>query len=352
MRAAVYHGAEDVRIESIPEPGEPGPDEVLLRVLRAAICGTDASEYAHGPRLVPLTVPHPGSGRVGPIVLGHEFVGRVEAVGENVAGIYPGDRVVPGAGVSCGTCPWCAAGRTNLCSGYYTLGLQADGGLAELALSPARICLPVPDACSDDAAAMAQPLAVALHAIRRGSLEPGYAVVVIGIGGIGGFILAAAKARGAAPLIAVDVDETRLQLARSLGADHVLDARAGGVAARIRDLTGGEGAAAVIEASGAESSPAAAVAATRRGGQVVIVGLQAAPRALDLCDMALREVNLTSTLAHVCDVDLPEALELLAGSGLATTMLDRVIGLDALVDEGLVPLVAGTARGKIVVDPA
>ena len=210
----------------------------------------------------------------------------------------------------------------------------------------------MPDTCSDDAAAMAQPLAVALHAVRRGSLEPGDAVVVMGIGGIGGFILAAAKARGAAPLIAVDVDDTRLELARSLGADQVIDARAGGVAARIRDLTGGEGAAAVIEASGAASSPAAAVGATRRGGQVVLVGLQAAPRALDLCNMALREVNLTSTLAHVCDVDLPEALELLAGSDLATTMLDRVIGLDALVDEGLVPLVAGTACGKIVVDPA
>ena len=157
--------------ESIPEPGEPGAGEVLLRVLRASICGTDASEYAYGPRLVPLTIPHPGSGRVGPVVLGHEFIGRVVAVGEDVDGIRPGDRVVPGAGVSCGSCPWCTAGRTNLCAGYYTLGLQADGGLAEARALPARICLPVPDACGDDAAAMAQPLAVALHAVRRGSLS-------------------------------------------------------------------------------------------------------------------------------------------------------------------------------------
>jgi (R,R)-butanediol dehydrogenase / meso-butanediol dehydrogenase / diacetyl reductase len=330
-----------VRIEAVPEPEEPGPGEVLLRVARAAICGTDAAEYAHGPHLVP---------RGRPTVLGHEFVGRIEAVGPGVRGFGVGERVVSGAGVSCGVCRWCAAGRTNLCARYYTLGLQADGGLAEYVLTPARICRPVPAACSDDAAAMAQPLAVALHAARRGSVGVGDAVAVIGAGGIGAFIVAAAKARGAAPLIAVDVDERRLEVARSLGADHVVDARTGRAAEEIRALTGGDGADVVVEASGAEPSPAAAIAAARRGGQVVVVGLQAAPRPLDLLDMALREVNLTSTVAHVCDVDLPEALELLAGTDLAATVLDRVIGLDALVEDGLIPLVEGTARGKILVE--
>jgi (R,R)-butanediol dehydrogenase / meso-butanediol dehydrogenase / diacetyl reductase len=352
MRAAVYHGAGDVRIESVPEPADPAAGEVLLRVARAAICGTDASEYAHGPRLVPLTLPHAGSGHVGPLVLGHEFVGRVEAVAPDVDGLRPGDRVVSGAGVYCGSCAWCSVGRTNLCARYYTLGLQADGGLAEYVLSPARICHVVADDCGDDAAAMAQPLAVALHAARRGAIAPGDAVAVIGVGGIGSFVVAAAKARGAAPLIAVDVDERRLDVARSLGADHLLDARAGGVVSAIRDLTGGEGAAVVIEASGAEPSPAAAVAATRRGGRMVLVGLQAAPRALDLADLTLREVDITSTVAHVCDVDLPGALELLAGSDLAATVIDRVIGLDVVVEEGLIPLAAGAARGKILVDPS
>ena len=170
MRAAVYHGAGDVRVESVSAPGDPGPGELLLAPRMGAICGTDASEFAHGPHMIPLHQPHPGSGCVGPLVLGHEFVARVEAVGAGVEGIAVGDRVVSGAGVSCGECAWCRAGRTNLCASYYTLGLSAPGGLADLVTSPASICHAVPAAVADEAAAMAQPLAVAIHALDRGGV--------------------------------------------------------------------------------------------------------------------------------------------------------------------------------------
>src|SRR6478735_7361426 len=161
MRAAVFHGPRDVRIEAVADP-TPSAGEVVLEVTRAAICGTDAAEWDHGPVLC----------RSG-VVLGHEFVGRVADVGANVAGLGVGDRVVSGAGISCGLCTWCRRGRTNLCAEYRTLGLQVDGGLAEYVTSPAAICRPVPDACDDDAAAMAQPLAVALHALSRVAQAPG-----------------------------------------------------------------------------------------------------------------------------------------------------------------------------------
>ncbi len=352
MRAAVYHGPRDVRIEDVPEPGEPGPGELLLEVTRAAICGTDSAEYAHGPHLIPLKQQHPGSGHVGPLVLGHEFTGRVIAVGPGAEGLAVGQRLVPGAGVWCGTCRWCAAGRTNLCARYYTLGLQRDGGLAELALAPARICHAVPDGCPDDAAAMGQPLAVALHAVRRGKVGEDESVAVLGVGGIGAFIVAAAKARGASPLIAVDVKGERLETARRLGADHVVDARSGGAARTIAELTGGDGADVVVEASGVKDAAATAAAAVRRGGRVVLVGLPAGPQRLNLSELTLREVNLTTTVAHVCDIDLPEAIEILASTPLASTVLDRIIPLDALVEEGLVALADGSASGKILVDPA
>ena len=104
-----------------------------------------------------------------------------------------GDRVVSGAGVSCGTCEWCRAGRINLCAAYYTLGLHANGGLAERVATPAAICCRVPDDCTDDAAAMAQPLAVALHALSRVAQRAGDSVAVIGAGGIGSFIVAGAS---------------------------------------------------------------------------------------------------------------------------------------------------------------
>jgi (R,R)-butanediol dehydrogenase/meso-butanediol dehydrogenase/diacetyl reductase len=172
VKAAVFHGPRDVRIESVPKPPAPRNGEVVLEVIRAAICGTDAAEWDHGPILC-----RPG------VVLGHEFVGRVTDVGSDVTGLRVGDRVVSGAGISCGQCAWCLSGRTNLCAEYRTLGLQVDGGLAEYVTSPAAICRSVPEACDDDAAAMAQPLAVALHALSRVAQRPEDAVAVIGPSG-------------------------------------------------------------------------------------------------------------------------------------------------------------------------
>ena len=336
----MYRGPGALAIESVAEPGPPGAAEVLIAVSRAAICGTDASEWAHGPVLA-----RP------PVILGHEFTGTVVAAGAQVSGVAIGDRVVSGAGVSCGACGWCLAGRTNLCADYQTLGFQRDGGLAGFVISPAAICRPVPPGLSDDAAATAQPCAVALHAVRRSGLVRGQSCAVIGIGGIGAFILAAAAAAGASPLIALDIDEDRLARALALGAHVVEDVRGGSIETAVARATGGEGADVVIEASGAAQSPAAAIAATRRGGRVLLVGLQAAPRSIDLLALAVREIEITTTVAHVCDVDLPEALALLDSSGLADVVIDRVIDLGDLVAAGIEPLAHGLARGKIVVAP-
>jgi (R,R)-butanediol dehydrogenase / meso-butanediol dehydrogenase / diacetyl reductase len=340
MRAAVYHGPGDIRIESVADPGSPAPAELVLQVRRAAICGTDSSEWAHGPL---LTKP--------PVVLGHEFVGTVIDAGSDTDGIEVGARVACGAGISCGECAWCRAGRTNLCARYTTLGLQLDGGLAEYVTAPAQICRPVPEALTDDAAATAQPLAVALHAVRRSGVQKGQSCAVIGAGGVGAFVVAAAAARGASPLIAIDIDDDRLATAGRIGADVVRDARGAHLAELILAETGGEGADVVIEASGAPHAPAAALSAARRGGRVLLIGLQSAPRELDLFSFTVREVDLVTTLAHVCDVDLPESLDLLASSDVADVVIDRVIPLEHLVDEGIRPLAEGTARGKIVVAP-
>jgi (R,R)-butanediol dehydrogenase/meso-butanediol dehydrogenase/diacetyl reductase len=350
MRAAVFHGAGDVRIEAVAAPGEPGPGEVLIAPSMAAICGTDASEYAHGPHMIPLHTRHPGSGHVGPLVLGHEFVGRVEALGDGVESVAVGDRVVSGAGVSCGECAWCRAGRTNLCASYYTLGLSAPGGLADQVISPASILVGVPDEVNDVGAAMAQPLAVAIHALDRGGVGPGMTVAVLGIGGIGGFLIGAASTRELRRLIAVDVDPNKLALAEALGADDAIDARGTDVAAAIREATAGEGADVVIEASGVPANPSVAIHATRRGGQVVIVGLQADPPPVDIFDAALREVDLIATVAHICDSNLPASLAVLAQTELAGEVLGEVVPMTSLVEDAIAPLAAGTAPGKMVVE--
>ena len=328
MKAAVFHGPRDVRIENVSDPERPAAHEVVLEVTRAAICGTDSSEWDHGPILC-----RPG------VVLGHEFVGRVTDLGNEVDGLRAGDRVVSGAGISCGRCAWCLRGRTNLCAEYRTLGLQVDGGLADYVSSPASICRPVPQACDDDAAAMAQPLAVALHALSRIAQRSDDAVAVIGTGSGG-------------PPSAIDVDASRLTTASALGATETADAAGRDLSELLLELSDGVGFDVVIEASGNPQAPAGAIAGARRGGRVLLVGLHGAPREIDLTRMILREVDVFTTVAHVCDSDLPAALELLATSDVAAVTAGPRIPLEALVEEGLRPLAERRAAGKILVTPS
>lgn len=341
MRAAVYHGRGDVRVESVPDPVDPAPGWVLLSVRRAALCGTDVAEWAHGP--------HVTSGV--PLVIGHEFVGDVVGVGAGVSTLRSGDRVVSGAGVSCGTCPWCRDGRTNLCRTYRTLGQSLDGGLAEYVLAPASSAHRVPAALGDDAAAMAQPCAVAVHAVRRAGVRAGDTVAVLGVGGIGAFVVAAARADGAERVIAVDIHPRRLDHARAAGADDAIDASGRDLADALLAATGPDGAHVVVEATGRREAVAAAIRGTRRGGRVVLLGLPSEPPTVDVTSLVVREIDLLTSAAHVADTDLPAALRLLAAGDLAGALVARVIGLEEVVSGGLAPLRDGRVHGKVIVDP-
>ncbi len=350
MRAAVYYGQRDVRLQEMPDPGAPGPGEVVLRVLACSICGTDVSKYLHGPIMVPLHARHPASGHVGPTILGHEFVGRIVAVGEG-ASLTEGQRVVPGAGSWCGACRWCLEGRPNLCVSYYVFGLHTHGGLARFVRVPAQMCHVVPERCPDAWAAMAQPCAIALHAARRSGAHPGDTVVLIGVGAIGSFILAALRAIGVTSIIALDVEVERFATAMHLGATHAFPVRGDAMAlsSAIRNVTDGLGADVVIEASGAPSATLLALSLVRRGGRVLQVGLPTEPVPLPLRQFTVPEIDLITTNGHVCDTDLPQALTLLATTDLASTIVDRIIPLDALVNEGLLALAERRARGKVIV---
>jgi len=286
------------------------------------------------------------------VVLGHEFVGRVVDVGSGVESLRAGDRVVSGAGISCGRCRWCLEGRTNLCADYRTLGLEVDGGLAEYVTTPAAICHPVPETCSDDAAAVTQPLAVALHALSRVAQRPEEAVAVIGVGGIGSFIVAGACRRAVGGhVVAIDIEDERLAIASALGAGATADANGHDLTELLLELSDGVGFDVVIEASGAPDAPSAAIAGARRGGRVLLVGLHSAPRELDLTPMIVREVDIFTTVAHVCDSDIPAALDLLAQSDVASVTAGPLIPLEALVEEGLRPLAERRTGGKILVSP-
>src|SRR5579872_2104401 len=166
MRAAVYHGARDIRIEEVPQP-EPPSGEILVRVHAGGICGTDASEFVAGPKMYPIDARHPMTGHSGPMIPGHEFSGRVEAIGEYVhTDLEPGDLVTTGASIWCGICAQCRAGRTSICGWHATLGLHRNGGFAEFVSVPAHILFRA-DPLSPDVAALTQPMAIAAHAVKR-----------------------------------------------------------------------------------------------------------------------------------------------------------------------------------------
>jgi (R,R)-butanediol dehydrogenase / meso-butanediol dehydrogenase / diacetyl reductase len=351
MKALVLHAAGDARIEERPDPAPPGPGDVTLTVVRAGLCGTDASEYAAGPVMTPLAKRHPASGVEGPVVLGHEFIGVVEDAGSSVSNVAVGDRVAAGAGVWCGTCAWCRRGQTNLCASYWTFGLSADGGLTERITVPAAMLHPVAPHVSDDNAALAQPLAVGMHAVDRSRIRPGDVVVVHGAGAIGSFIVAGAVAAGAAAVIAVDVDPGRLEVARQLGATYTVDAREDDPLEAVQELTDNALADVTVEASGLADGMSRVQRLTRRGGTVLLVGLPKKEVSFNALDLILREIDVMTTVAHVCDRNLPAALALLAERDLASLLVEQVVPLERAVEEALVPMAAGAARGKLLVEP-
>lgn len=346
MRAAVLHAPHDLRIENRPDP-EPGEGEVVVQVSRNGMCGTDVTEFTKGPLMVPLETPHPNSGHVGPTVLGHEFIGTVVAAGSG-AERWHGLRVASGAGVSCGACAWCHRGRTNLCAHYYTLGLSTDGGLAEYVRVPTSTLKPIPSALPDDDAVLAQPLAVGLHAVQRSGVQPGDTVLLLGAGAIGSFVLAGLRGHDGR-VVAVDIDKSRLDTAEILGATETRLIEPDDATEALRDLVP-DGADVVIESSGVPGAAQRALVLAARGGSVLLVGLTKPPQPIALAEFVLREVDVRTTVAHVCDSDLPAALELLSDRPLSSVLVDRVVGLDGVAD-GLSAMADGTAAGKVVVDP-
>lgn len=348
MKAAVYYGPRDVRIEQRAVP-HAGAGEVIVRVTRSGMCGTDGSEWKAGPLIFPVGKTHPVSKHHGPLVLGHEFIGEIAEIGPDVSGWELGTRVASGAGISCAECARCLEGRTNLCRSYVTLGLNRDGGMAEFVATPVSTLERIPESLSDDAAALAQPLSVGLHAARRSRAQSGDTVVLIGAGAIGTFVLAGLRHLTDVTLVIVDFDGPQLQRARRLGADVTVPVDEATDAA-VRAIIGESGADVVIEASGAPGQIDRAAAWTRQGGTLLQVGLPAKPQEVNIHPIVMNEISIETTLAHVCAADLGEALEILQSSQLAAELLEGIHPLSALAEQ-LDLLVAGEIRGKVLFDP-
>ena len=347
MRAAVLHDILDLRVEDFPKPSVLGPDDVLVHVKYNGLCGTDASEYAKSSTMVPLKTPHPNSKHVGATILGHEFIGTVVEAGSNAQEML-GKRIACGAGVSCGQCLRCIEGRTNLCDHYYTLGLSVHGGLAEYVVAPKVICVPIPDDVSDESAALTQPLAVGIHGVRRAGVKRGDQVILLGVGAIGSFVCVALQSYGV-KVLAMDISQQRLDVATQLGADNTILITPDITPAEIKAMfpTGGD---VVFETSGAPGAAARGLALTKRGGTLMLMGLNKTPQDFPFTDAVLREVVLQTTVAHVCKDDMPDALALLASGTVAKLLTDQIYSLENIA-EAFTALTSGKANGKILVTP-
>ncbi|HLF42606.1 MAG TPA: alcohol dehydrogenase catalytic domain-containing protein [Acidimicrobiia bacterium] len=337
MRAMVYRGPGDVRLEEMPDPIA-GPGELLIDVATVGICGTDVAEYMDEPRFFPIAERHPHSGHLGPTIPGHEFSGVVAAVGPEVEDFAIGDLVASGAGVSCGACGPCRRGATNMCVAYWTVGLHANGAMAEMVAVPASCCLNVSDyGIAPDVAALAQPMSIAVHACRRGRLSGDDVVLVMGSGGIGSFLTFCASAQGAA-VTAVDLDPGRLEMAKALGASRTIDASQLG---DLEDLLMDDERrpTLVFECTAAPDPLELAVRTVADNGRVVVVGHQPRRLEFDFKLLTFGEKEMIGTMAHVFATDFSQAVELVnrrpeVWEHLAPT----VHPLEDLVTAGLLPM--------------
>lgn len=259
MKAAILHAPGDLRVEDVPVP-EIGAGEVLVRVMAAGICGSDIGR-------VMVT----GTYRF-PTIPGHEFSGRIEKVGPGVEAFEPGDRVAVAPLMPCGHCESCRAGRFSLCDDYDFMGSRSDGAFAQFLKAPAKNVLKVPQSVSYDAAAAIEPAAIILHGIHRAKIGLGDAVAVVGCGALGFFALQFAALAGARPLIAIDVDEDKLALARKVGADICINPAKEDAVAAVMAATGGRGAAVALECAGSGPGRDLSILVTAKQGRVVLYG--------------------------------------------------------------------------------
>ena len=332
MKALRIHGNKDIRLEDIPGPIL-GDGEARLRITNTSICATDIEEWQYGPLWTQHDGPNPISGQEMPLVLGHEISGHVAELGEGAIGLSVGDRVVVNNVRTCGTCFWCIRGSQATCDSMCVAGLSADGGLAEYMTWPASHLLKLPDNVSDREAPLIEPATVAVHAVRRSGVKVGDNVAVIGCGTVGLLTMQAFRAAGAR-VIAVDVRELSISLAKELGADETINASDSQAHHHLLGMTGGIGPDIVAETAGASETPNMAIEWTRPGGKTVLVGIYSATPKFDFNKIVGPEKTVIGSVA-ASPGDMAATVQLLANGKLSVKeLISAIVPLDRVIEDG------------------
>ncbi|KAG6888647.1 hypothetical protein C0992_007964 [Termitomyces sp. T32_za158] len=330
---AVLYGPKDLRVEQ-RSVWPPAQNQAQVAVVSTGLCGSDLHYYMHGRN---------GDFAVrAPLVLGHEAAGIVTAVGPGVKNLVPGQRVAIEAGVYCRTCDFCTKGRYNLCKSMRFCSSaavfpHADGTLQGRMNHPAFVLHPLPDNCSFEQAALAEPLSVLIHASRRANLSSGQSVLVYGVGAIGLLACAVANSLGASRVVAIDINQTRLDFARTNGfacqtfclppadraktTDEQLRRAKENSQAALAEFGAPAGFDVVFECTGAEPVIQMSVHTAIAGGKVMLIGMGTRNVVLPLSTAALREVDIQGSFRYANTY--PAALALLASGKLKN--VDKLI---------------------------
>lgn len=347
MKVLRWHGAGDIRLSDVPEAHHKA-NEVLIQVAYCGICGSDLHEYQNGPHAIPCAAAHPVSGDQAPLTLGHEFCGKIVAVGDQVCGFQIGDRVAIEPEYRCQQCRYCKAGDYNLCQSMGFIGLMGNGGMAEQVAVPDYMLHPLPDSVSWRQAAVLEPAAVAEHALNQSRLQAGGRCLVIGLGPIGLLLIMLARLRGVEEICAVDVSPERLQKARQLGASQTLDGRADSLLQTLQQLSDG-GYDSVFEAAGSQPTFTLALKAARKGGEVILVGLMG-DVSLDAFDLVNREIRLQTSVGYR-NVYPDLIRHIAAGDFDPSAIVTRTVTLENAIGSGFDALLASKDQIKVLINP-
>jgi (R,R)-butanediol dehydrogenase / meso-butanediol dehydrogenase / diacetyl reductase len=341
MLAARVHGLRDIRIDEVPEPGKPGPSEILVAPRWGGLCGTDVKEYVSPVGSVP-DQPHPLTGACKPLILGHEFSAHVVAVGSAIANVRPGDRVAVMPLHYCGTCPLCLRGDFILCPQKAWLGLSDRwGGFGDLAMVQSYQVTRL-GALTDEQGAVVEPAAVSLNAVLRGGVASGDTVLIVGSGPIGSLAVLASLAAGAARIFVSEPNPKRAAIALQLGAAANLEGERAQHVKQIRDHTNGLGADVAIDCAGKTGTVNLCIESVRPGGVVSVPSVHPGPMEIDIRSVTRKPVSIVGSLGYTQEAWDRTVAMIAAGKYpvervvTSRTPRDEIVagGFEALIDPG------------------
>ena len=352
MKAIVFHGVNDLRYEpkwTEPRPLRPG--EAHIASAWCGICGTDLEDLRQG-AIIPIGKPHPESGRMAPMVIGHEFSGVVVDIAPDVTNVKPGDRVAMECIRHCGRCIWCKRGEYASCLNQVSIGQHDDGGMAEFFNIPAYDCIKLPDSLPLDIASMAEPLAVMVRAARKGRIAPGEVVTVVGAGAIGLFGVAMARVAGASKIISITHGGHRAEVAKLMGATNVLNSKVEGWREEFMDITDGLGSEVVLDCGGNIPAIRLAVELASRHGRTVITTVIDEDVPLNALDIMYNEKEIIGTVAHQQDREFKWAVQYLADGRInPEPMITSRVYIEDAVEDGFEKAIKDRSQIKILVTP-